>query len=398
MVMASGVVSDVVCEMVGIADTVGQTGMLLDVCDLRTVYPTARGDVCAVRDVSLAVAPGEVLGLVGESGCGKSALMLSIMRLLPRPGRIAGGAVRLRGVDLLKMSPGEMREMRGREIAMVFQDPMTTLNPAYRVGDQISESLRVHKMTPSGACTGQPGRACPRSRLWQARRAREEERDYVIELMRRVGIPSPDHRCLEYPHQFSGGMQQRIMIAIALACKPRLLLADEPTTALDVTVQAQVLELMEDINREMGTAIVMVTHDLALAGDFCDNIAVMYAGQIVEWGPAEAIMEDPLHPYTRGLLVSMPRLGSRQPLRPIPGEVPDLTYRGSACAFVPRCRQRTDRCEIQDPPVQISAGRVIRCHAVQAETRKLAQHTARFGARDRVARDRVARDRGCASH
>ena len=339
--------------------------MLLDVCNLHTVYPTAQGDVRAVRDVSLAVAPREVLGVVGESGCGKSALMLSIMRLLPRPGRIASGSVQLDGIDLLGLSPSEMREVRGKEIAMVFQDPMTTLNPAYRVGDQIIESLRVHKMMPSGADTGQPQRACLRSRLWQATRAREEERDYVIELVRRVGIPSPNHRYLEYPHQFSGGMQQRIMIAIALACKPRLLLADEPTTALDVTIQAQVLDLMEDINREMGTAIVIVTHDLALAGDFCDNIAVMYAGQIVESGPAEAIMEDPLHPYTCGLLMSMPRLWSRQPLRAIPGEVPDLTYHGSGCAFAPRCGQRMNQCEAEEPPVQVESGRMVRCHSAR---------------------------------
>ncbi len=372
--MACSMVSNMVCGMVHGAGTAAATGMLLDVCDLHTVYPSARGDVRAVRGVSLAVAPREVLGVVGESGCGKSALMLSIMRLLPRPGRIVRGAVRLRGVDLLGLSSGEMRDVRGREIAMVFQDPMTTLNPAYRVGDQISESLQVHRMTPSGASISPPRNACVRSRLWQARRAREEERDYVIELMRRVGIPSPDHRHLEYPHQFSGGMQQRIMIAIALACKPRLLLADEPTTALDVTIQAQVLDLMEDINREMGTAIVIVTHDLALAGDFCDNIAVMYAGQVVEWGPAEAIMEDPLHPYTRGLLLSMPRLGSRQPLRAIPGEVPDLTSVSSGCAFAPRCQQRTDRCEAEEPPLQIASGRMLRCHAVQAE----AHNRARF--------------------
>lgn len=347
--------------------------MLLDVCNLHTVYPTAQGDVRAVRDVSLTVAPREVLGVVGESGCGKSALMLSIMRLLPRPGRIARGSVQLDGIDLLGLSPSEMREVRGKEIAMVFQDPMTTLNPAYRVGDQIIESLRVHKMMPSGADTGQPQRACLRSRLWQATRAREEERDYVIELVRRVGIPSPNHRYLEYPHQFSGGMQQRIMIAIALACKPRLLLADEPTTALDVTIQAQVLDLMEDINREMGTAIVIVTHDLALAGDFCDNIAVMYAGQIVEWGPADAVMEDPLHPYTRGLLLSMPRLGSRQPLSAIQGDVPDLTLQRSGCAFAPRCGRRTQRCEVEDPPVHVGAGRMLRCHAMQADTHNKAR-------------------------
>ncbi len=340
------------------------TRALLDVRNLNTVYPTARGDVRAARDVSLTVAPREVLGIVGESGCGKSALLLSIMRLVPRPGRIVGGSVLLDGVDLLELSPAEMRDVRGRRMAMVFQDPMTTLNPAHRVGDQIAESLRVHGMTPSGAGRDESRHACARSRLWQARRDREEELDYVIELMRRVGIAMPQHRRFEYPHQFSGGMQQRIMIAIALACKPRLLLADEPTTALDVTVQAQVLDLMEEINHDMGAAIVIVTHDLALAGDFCDSIAVMYAGQIVELGSAEAIMEDPLHPYTRGLLLSMPHLGSRQPLRPISGEVPDLTSLGVGCAFAPRCEQRMSQCDAEEPMLsQTSDGRMIRCHA-----------------------------------
>ena len=361
-VVASGMVREM-REAVEGAGRIARTNMLLDVCNLTAVYPTARGEVRAVRDVSLCVAPREVLGVVGESGCGKSALMLSIMRLVPRPGRIAGGSVRLGGVDLLKLTPSQMRDVRGKEIAMVFQDPMTSLNPAYRVGEQIAESLRVHGMSPSGAVGPRSRYACLRSHLWQARRAREEERDYVIELMRRVGIAAPSHRHLEYPHQFSGGMQQRIMIAIALACKPRLLLADEPTTALDVTIQAQVLDLVEEINHQLSTAIVMVTHDLALAGDFCDSIAVMYAGQIVEWGPAEAIMEDPLHPYTRGLLLSMPRIGSRQPLHPISGEVPDLTSMGAGCAFAPRCQRRTTLCDAEEPPpVQIAGARMLRCH------------------------------------
>jgi len=336
------------CERARLAGESGRT--VLQVSGLSTVYPTDRGDVQAVRGVDLTLREGDVLAIVGESGCGKSATLLSMMQLVPHPGRVVAGSVVFEGRDLTKLGPGAMREVRGRDIAMVFQDPMTTLNPAFRVGDQIAESLRVHGFLP-----GFP------ARLAHASRARE--REMVIDLMRKVGIPSPETRHLEYPHQFSGGMQQRILIAIALACKPKILLADEPTTALDVTVQAQVLDLMREINQATGTAIVLVTHDLAVAAEFCREVAVMYAGQIVEQGPIDAVLEEPMHPYTRGLLRSIPRLGERKPLTPITGEVPDLATLGPGCSFAPRCELRRPCCDVSGPElVSVDTRRFVRCH------------------------------------
>jgi oligopeptide/dipeptide ABC transporter ATP-binding protein len=340
---------------------------LLEVSRLHTVYPTARGMVQAVRNVSFAVSRGEIVGIVGESGCGKSALLLSIMGLLPSPGRIVQGQILFDGKNLVDLPEPAMRSVRGREIAMVFQDPMTALNPAHRVGEQIAESLRVHGVVPeSSQGDGSQGRGIVgliRRRLRRRTLSAAEEREYVIELMSRVGIPLPEHRHLEYPHQFSGGMQQRIMIAIALACRPKLLLADEPTTALDVTIQAQVLDLIEKINESTGTAVILVTHDLAVAADFCDSVAVMYAGQIVERGPTEAVMEDSAHPYTRGLLRSMPVLGERKPLRPIMGEVPDLANLGPGCSFAPRCDLSEEICFEKAPDVSMVAqGHEVRCH------------------------------------
>jgi oligopeptide/dipeptide ABC transporter ATP-binding protein len=324
---------------------------VLEVTGLSTVYPTSRGDVQAVRNVSFTIREGHLLAIVGESGCGKSATLLSIMRLVPRPGRIVGGSVLFAGQNLMELNPGAMREVRGRDIAMVFQDPMTTLNPVFRVGEQIAESLRVHGLLPRFPAS-----------LSRASRARE--RELVTELLRKVGIPSPETRHLEYPHQFSGGMQQRILIAIALACKPKVLLADEPTTALDVTVQAQVLELVREINETAGTAVALVTHDLALAAEFCHEVAVMYAGQIVEQGPTEAVLEDPMHPYTRGLLRSIPRMGERKRLTPIMGEVPDLACLGPGCGFAPRCDLRRPCCDTFEPgPVSVDLHRTVRCHA-----------------------------------
>lgn len=322
---------------------------LLEVRGLCTVYPTEKGTVQAVRGVSLRVRRGGILGLVGESGCGKSATLLSIMRLVPYPGRVTAGEIWFQGEDLLRKKPAQMRAIRGKDIAMVFQDPMSALNPAYRVGDQIAESLRVHGFLPG----------YPRKLL---RYHRSRERETVIALMREVGIPSPEARYLDYPHQFSGGMQQRVLIAIALACRPALLLADEPTTALDVTIQAQILDLMRRINEERGTAIILVTHDLAVAAEFCHEIAVMYAGQIVEWGSAEAVMEDPAHPYTRGLLRSIPRLSDKRRLVPIPGVVPDLARLGPGCSFRPRCDCGLSACErVSPPPVKLGGGRLVRC-------------------------------------
>ncbi|HHY94081.1 MAG TPA: ABC transporter ATP-binding protein [Firmicutes bacterium] len=324
-------------------------GWLLDIRGLSTVYPTEKGRVQAVRDVSLRLARGDILGLVGESGCGKSATLLSILGLVPHPGRIVAGEVWFKGEDLRRKRPVAIRAIRGRDISMVFQDPMSTLNPAYRVGDQIAESLRVHGFLP-----GFPHR-------W-SRGGRRQEREVVLALMREVGIPSPETRHLEYPHQFSGGMQQRVLIAIALACRPQLLLADEPTTALDVTIQAQILDLMRRINQERGTAIILVTHDLAVAAEFCQQIAVMYAGEIVEWGSTEAVLEDPAHPYTRGLLRSIPRLTEKRRLVPIPGEVPDLAHLDSGCSFYPRCEEGQPGCtETPLGLVAVGEGRVVRC-------------------------------------
>ena len=281
-------------------------------------------------------ARGEILGIVGESGCGKSALLLSVMRLVPFPGRIVGGSAFLEGQDLMALDEAAMRNVRGRKIAMVFQDPMTSLNPAHRVGQQIVEAMAVHGIGESGASGGEgAGNNGASASRWRRQRA--------IELMAQVGIPHPETRFNQYPHEFSGGQQQRIMIAVALACGPRVLLADEPTTSLDVTIQAQVLELMRKINEETGTAIMMVTHDLPLAGDFCHNIAVMYAGRIVEYGSADAVMESPAHPYTRALLASMPEFGRRERLVPVPGEVPDLSRLPSGCAFWPRCAPASGR-------------------------------------------------------
>lgn len=308
---------------------------LLELESLSTVYPTRRGDVRAVDSIDLRVREGEILGLVGESGCGKSTVLLSILRLVRTPGRIAGGEIRFRDRDLRRLPSGQMREVRGKEIAMIFQDPLSTLNPAFPVGEQIRESLRLHNVMG-------------KSRLpWPFNRAAgEREKDRVLQVMEEVGIPAPADRYAAFPHQFSGGMQQRALIAIALACEPALLLADEPTTALDVTIQAQILDLMRQINRDHGTAVILVTHDLGVAAEFCDSIAVMYAGRIVEQGPVDDVVENPQHPYTEGLLTCRPRIGMRgQRVEPIPGNVPDLVNLPAGCPFAPRCEYRRDVCE-----------------------------------------------------
>ena len=325
---------------------------LLELRNLTTVYPTKRGEVRAVDGVSLTLREGEILGIVGESGCGKSTVLLSILRLIRKPGRIAGGQILFKGRDLLALSNREMRDIRGREIAMIFQDPLSTLNPAFPVGEQIRESLRLHHII-NGRLPWPFDRA-----------ARAREKEVVLRIMEEVGIPSPMDRYRAYPHQFSGGMQQRALIAIALVCGPSLLLADEPTTALDVTIQAQILDLMRRINRERGTAIILVTHDLGVAAEFCDSIAVMYAGRIVEQGPVDQVIENPQHPYTRGLLNSRPRLGERdRRIEPIPGNVPDLVNLPPGCAFAPRCPHVHDACHRGDIPlIPVGEnGHVARC-------------------------------------
>jgi oligopeptide/dipeptide ABC transporter ATP-binding protein len=327
---------------------------LLELRNLTTVFPLKRGTVQAVTGIDLKLMAGEILGIVGESGSGKSMTMLSVLGLVPYPGKIIKGQILFKGRDLLKLPAREMRKIRGKEMAMVFQDPMTTLNPVFPIGEQIGESLRIH-----GLLDAQPGRF-PRF-IDQKRKRLERER--VWQVLDEVGIPAPSEASQRYPHEYSGGMQQRALIAIALACGPQIILADEPTTALDVTVQAQIMSLLNTINREHGTSIILVTHDLGLAAEFCHKIIVMYAGRVLEIGPNEAVTEDPKHPYTQGLLACIPRIrGDRKKLTPIPGSVPDLINLPVGCAFQPRCPHAREDCLGEDIPlVEIEPGRVVRC-------------------------------------
>ena len=301
---------------------------LLSVDHLTTVFDTARGPVAAVDDVSFQICAGETLGLVGESGSGKSVTALSIMRLVQPPGRIAGGRVEFKGRNLLALPEREMQRVRGADIALIFQEPMTALNPVFTIGDQIGETLIVH------------GRA-----------TRREARARAIELLRAVKIADPESSVDDYPHQLSGGMRQRVLIAMALACKPSLVIADEPTTALDVTIQAEILDLLAGLRARRGMALLLITHDLGVIAETADRVAVMYAGRIVETGPVRAIFREPQHPYTRALLASIPggRPGSR--LRAIDGSVPLLGALPPGCAFTPRCPDRFDPCSSAPPPV-----------------------------------------------
>ena len=325
---------------------------LLEVRELNSVFPSDGRIVRAVNDVSFTLNEGEILGVVGESGCGKSTLLLSLLRLIRYPGKVERGEILFRGKDLLSLKDREMRDLRGKEISMIFQDPLSTLNPAFTVGEQIWESLRLHNIVSSSKLP------------WPfdgPRRAQEKER--VLQIMHEVGIPSPMDRYDSYPHQFSGGMQQRTLIAIALACSPALLLADEPTTALDVTIQAQIINLMKQINRDRGTAIILITHDLGLASEFCDRIAVMYAGRFVEQGTVEEIVDNPRHPYTQGLLNCRPRIGERnQTISPIPGNVPSLANLPNSCAFASRCPHVREVCSQGPIPMfEADPGHLDRC-------------------------------------
>jgi oligopeptide/dipeptide ABC transporter ATP-binding protein len=328
---------------------------LLELRDLTTVFPTRRGLVRAVDGMNFTLHEREKLGIVGESGSGKSVTLLSILRLVPHPGQIAGGEVYFQEESLLKKSSADMRRVRGKEIAMIFQDPLTTLNPVFPVGEQIHESLRIHHImdAPDGGWHPLDGR-----------RRREAEKERVLAVMQDVGIPSPADRVKAYPHQFSGGMQQRVIIAIALSCEPRLLLADEPTTALDVTIQAQIMALLNKINQKHGTSIILVTHNLGLVAEFCENIIVMYAGWMMEKGSVEEVIADPKHPYTVGLLRCLPRISAeRRKIRPIPGLVPDLADLPPGCPFSPRCDQAVDECR-QGQPIplkELDGGRLVRC-------------------------------------
>jgi oligopeptide/dipeptide ABC transporter ATP-binding protein len=306
-------------------------GALLQVRNLKTTFQTSAGEVRAVDGVSWDVREGETVALVGESGCGKSVSALSIMRLVSEPaGRIAGGEVLYKGRDLLKLSEPEMRRVRGREIAMVFQEPMTSLNPVLTIGRQLTEGLEIHL-----------GMKEPQARA------------RAIELLGMVGIPDAERRLGQYPHHFSGGMRQRMMIAMALACNPSLILADEPTTALDVTIQAQILELMRDLSRRLGVAMLIITHNLGVVARYADRVNVMYAGRIIEQAAAGEIYANPRHPYTLGLLRSVPRLDEprRARLDPIQGQPPDLTRLPPGCAFAPRCAYRVPRC-VEIPPLE----------------------------------------------
>ena len=328
---------------------------LLELRHLTTVFPTRRGLVRAVDGMDFALHEGEKLGIVGESGSGKSVTLLSIMQLVAHPGKIAGGEVSFKGESLLQKSRAQMRQIRGKEMAMIFQDPMTTLNPAFLVGEQIRESLRIHGMIPRSNKL--------LSRFFDPQRKRIEY-ERVWEAMTDVGIPVPRQSARRYPHQFSGGMQQRALAAIALACEPQVLLADEPTTALDVTIQAQILALLDKINEEHGTAIVLVTHNLGVVAEFCETIIVMYAGQLMEKGQIDQVIERPLHPYTRGLLGCLPRISEkREKIHPIPGLVPDLAALPPGCPFAPRCDQAMPDCSQVDavPLKQQSDGRLVRC-------------------------------------
>ena len=306
---------------------------LLEVKDLHTIFQTKDGTVKAVDGVSLELNAGETLGIVGESGCGKSVTALSIMRL-QRPGKIKSGQVMFKGHDLVKNTEDEMREIRGREIAMIFQDPMTSLNPVYRTGWQVAEPLRLHQG-------------------WDAKKAMAS----AISMLTRVGIPSAAERSRDYPHQFSGGMRQRVMIAMGLTTTPAVLIADEPTTALDVTIQAQILDLLRHVNREFGTATILITHNLGVVAGMCKRVIVMYAGRVVEEGPTVDVFAHPKHPYTWSLLRSIPRLDAErhEPLKPIEGLPPNLIDLPAGCSFNPRCAFRVEKCA-RDTPSLLSVG------------------------------------------
>jgi oligopeptide/dipeptide ABC transporter ATP-binding protein len=317
---------------------------LLEVRDLRTHFGTGGEAVRAVNGVDLSVGRGEVLGIVGESGCGKTVLALSILRLLDKPGRIVSGQVLFEGADVLAMRPKALAALRGRDIAMIFQQPKASLDPVMRIGSQIAEPLRL-----------------------RGGRSRRDAWREAVELLGAVGIPNPEEKALAYPHEISGGQAQRVMIATALALRPKLLIADEPTTSLDVTVQAQILDLLRERCRALGTALILVTHDIGVIAQMADRVAVMYAGRVVETGPVERVLADPAHPYTRGLLRSAPVMGEVQArLKEIPGGIPDFSRPIRGCAFAPRCDGRAQagpaRCEAEAPPPFLPApGREARC-------------------------------------
>lgn len=323
---------------------------ILEVKNLETSFFTHVGEVKAVRNVSFSVKKGEILGIVGESGSGKSVSLMSMMRLIEHPGKVKKGEVLFEGEDLLKKKEKEMLEIRGKEIAMVFQDPMSSLNPVYRIGNQIVESIRYHEKI-----------------------SKTEARKRAVELLKMVGIPSAEERLNSYPHEFSGGMRQRVMIAMALACHPKLLIADEPTTALDVTIQLQILRLMEEIQKKEGTTIMLVTHDLGVVAELCQRVIVMYGGKIMEEGTVEDIFYNAKHPYTIGLLHSVPSVqNSKERLVPIPGSPPDLLNPPKGCPFCYRCSQARKICTEMEPAFyKISESQRCACWLQDPEVQKM---------------------------
>ena len=328
---------------------------LLEVKELRTSFFTERGVAPAVDGISFTVQKGRVLGIVGESGSGKSVTSLSVMRLLQEPaGKIMGGQILFKGQDLTKLTDKQMQKIRGSQISMVFQEPMTALNPVYTVGDQIAEVYMV-----------------------QQKLKKKEAWAKATEMMRLVGIPSPEERMKVYPHQMSGGMRQRVVIAMALACNPGLIIADEPTTALDVTIQAQILRLMNELQEEKGTSIIFITHDLGVINEMADDVAVMYCGQVVEKASARTIFSDckMSHPYTEGLMYSIPRLDSKDKIEPIPGVVPHPLALPKGCKFAPRCKYCTKKCMEEEPELKdMGNGQLIRCFYPEKEVRRSAAH------------------------
>ena len=320
------------------------TGRLLEIHNLKTYFDVRGGVLKAVDDVSFTMEAGETLGLVGESGCGKSVTAASIMRLVPiPPGRIAGGQIIFDGIDILKLPSSEMRKVRGRMVSMIFQEPMTSLNPVFTVGDQVAEVIQLHEKL-----------------------SQREIRKRVIEAFRLVRIPAPESRINEYPHQMSGGMRQRVMIAMALVCHPKLMIADEPTTALDVTIQAQILELMNRLKEETGASILFITHDLGVIAEMAQRVAVMYAGKIVEAADADTLFSDPKHPYTNGLMSSIPVLGmgkKQRRLNTIAGVVPSLFKLSEGCLFNERCTVAMKECSHVEPPmIELGNNHIVRCH------------------------------------
>jgi len=328
---------------------------LLEVTNLQTHFPTRAGIVKSVNDVSFHIDEGELLGLVGESGCGKSITALSIMRLIAAPGKIVGGSIKFKGEELTTATNDRMRAIRGDDISMIFQDPMTSLNPVYTVGEQIAEALRLH-------------RNLNKKDAW----------DSAIEAMKEVAIPDPARRVKDYPHQLSGGMRQRVMIAMALACNPELLIADEPTTALDVTIQAQILELLNELRTTRKLAVLLITHDLGVVAEVADRVCVMYTGKIVEESPVEEIFERPKHPYTRGLLKSVPKLSAHSiekvsRLQTIDGTVPSPTNLPDGCHFAPRCEHRMEKCTHGEIPLyKLENNTQVRCVLYENEREKSA--------------------------